>query len=88
MDTQKVVLVVDLGEETRWGDYRLRAISQGVRASLSVPIPGTTDATGALNLYSRTPGRSAPSTSNGRNASPTKPPGRCNWPPGSPNKPP
>src|SRR6195952_858732 len=56
MDTQKVVLVLDLGEENRWGDYRLHAISHGVRSSLSVPIPGNTDAAGALNLYSTTPG--------------------------------
>jgi GAF domain-containing protein len=57
MDTQQVVLVTDLGTEDRWGDYRLHAISQGVRSSLSVPIPGTvTGAAGALNLYSRFPG--------------------------------
>lgn len=56
MDTQRVVLVIDLGTEDRWGDYRLHAISQGVRSSLSVPIPGSNGAAGALNLYSRNPG--------------------------------
>jgi len=60
MDTQEVVLVVDLGIETRWGDYPSHAIGQGVRSSLSVPIPGTTVALGALNLYSRAPGAFGP----------------------------
>jgi GAF domain-containing protein len=52
MDTQVVILVVDLAAETRWGAYRGHAIDQGVRSSLSVPISGGDDAAGALNLYS------------------------------------
>lgn len=57
MATATVIVVVDLLEDDRWGDYRLHAVQQGVRSSLSLPIRGRQDvASGALNLYFTTPG--------------------------------
>jgi GAF domain-containing protein len=56
METGVVIVVVDLADEDRWGEYRLHAIAQGVRASLSLPITASSVIAGALNLYSATPG--------------------------------
>lgn len=56
MDTATVILVSDLATEERWGDYRLHALAQGVRASLSLPIVTQNGSAGALNLYATAPG--------------------------------
>ncbi len=56
METGTVVTVPDMLEEDRWGDYRVHAIRHGVRSSLSLPIAGRGQASGALNLYFTTPG--------------------------------
>lgn len=56
IDAAAVVLVVDLADEERWSGYRLQALAQGVRSSLSIPIVLRGEATGALNLYSVTAG--------------------------------
>ncbi|MEI4279512.1 GAF and ANTAR domain-containing protein [Klenkia terrae] len=50
-----VVAVPDMVAERRWGGYPARAVAAGVRATLSLPLPGG-ETPGALNLYARTPG--------------------------------
>ena len=61
MESGEVIVVVDLLDDRRWGDYRRHAIEQGVRSSLSLPIRGRSEiASGALNLYFRTPGAFSP----------------------------
>jgi GAF domain len=40
---------------TAGGEYRLHALAEGVRASLSLPITARGAGAGALNLYATTP---------------------------------
>jgi GAF domain-containing protein len=50
-----VVDAPDLAAETRWPEFRRRALEQGVYCSLSVPLTGGASTLGALNLYGRRP---------------------------------
>ena len=45
----------DLESETRWPSYVPRALDQGVRSILSLPMAAEGSIIGALNLYSREP---------------------------------
>jgi len=52
LETGDLVVVTDLQHDDRWDGYRVHALEQGVRSSLSVPIKRRDTATrGALNLY-------------------------------------
>ena len=53
MRAGKSVLIDDLAADERFSEYRPRALSLGVRSSLSLPLNGGNHAVGALNLYSR-----------------------------------
>jgi GAF domain-containing protein len=57
MHTGQEVSVPDLVSESRWADYRLRAIAAGIASSISFPLilPDNSDSVGALNLYSGRP---------------------------------
>ncbi len=48
------VFVPDLAADERWGDYRIHALTYGVRSSLSLPLVVDGSVLGALNLYSTT----------------------------------
>ena len=48
------VNVDDIGNVTRWGDYRDQALSQGVRSALAVPLFVDDVSVGALNLFAPT----------------------------------
>jgi hypothetical protein len=50
-----VIQVDDLRHEVRWDSYRPRAMTHGVRSSLSLPLTVEGEVLGALNLYSATP---------------------------------
>lgn len=43
--------VPDLTAETRWPEFRRRALEQGVHSCLAVPLTDGTEILGALNLY-------------------------------------
>ncbi|MFE9644179.1 GAF and ANTAR domain-containing protein [Streptomyces sp. NPDC006365] len=49
------LLINDMIEETRWGDYPAYADACGIRSSLSLPIAAHTYSAGALNLYAAPP---------------------------------
>jgi GAF domain-containing protein len=49
------VMIVDLGSETRFGEYSTLALGYGVRSSLSLPLVVDGKVRGALNLYSLNP---------------------------------
>lgn len=51
--TGEVVVVDDLSQEERFGDYRPHALALGVRSAMSLPLSGGTGAVGAINLYSQ-----------------------------------
>lgn len=51
LTTGAVQDVPDLTTETRWADYRPRAMRVGVRSSLSIPLEADGRTIGALNLY-------------------------------------
>lgn len=51
----QVFLVEDMRSEQRWPDYARHAAGQGVRSSLSVPLPFQSVTIGALNNYAATP---------------------------------
>jgi GAF domain-containing protein len=54
MNTSTEVLVEDMATEQRWGDYRMHALTYGVRSSVSMPLRLDNEAAlGALNLYSQ-----------------------------------
>lgn len=48
----EIIHVPDLGQEARFGDYRMHALAKGVRSSLSVPLRNGSTNIGALNIYS------------------------------------
>jgi GAF domain-containing protein len=50
-----VLRVDDMRTETRWPDYTSRVAEQGVRSSLSIPLPYQGTSIGALNNYSTRP---------------------------------
>jgi GAF domain-containing protein len=50
-----VIYVQDMRGESRWPNYVERAVTVGVRCSLSLPLQVGEQAIGALNLYSRQP---------------------------------
>jgi len=52
----QVFLVQDMRSEQRWPDYARHAAAQGVRSSLSVPLPFQGVTIGALNNYASAPG--------------------------------
>ena len=52
----QVFLVEDMRQEERWPDYAKHVAAQGVRSSLSVPLPFQGVTIGALNNYAGTPG--------------------------------
>lgn len=52
----QVFLVQDMRNEQRWPDYARHVADQGVRSSLSVPLPFQGVTIGALNNYAFTPG--------------------------------
>jgi GAF domain-containing protein len=49
--TGDVVHVADLASDERWNDYRIHALTQGVRSSLSTPLFVDEKPVGALNIY-------------------------------------
>ena len=51
----EVVDAPDLAQEDRWADYPTIAMSQGILAVLSVPMPVGGKPIGVLNLYARAP---------------------------------
>lgn len=53
--TGQLISVPDTRSEPRWPRYTASALEQGVRASLSVPLPGHRSITGALNFYAAQP---------------------------------
>ncbi len=53
MRTCEIILVDDLVEEERWGQYRTSVLAHGVRSSLSLPL--SDGIAGALNLYASRP---------------------------------
>ena len=55
METGRIVLVHDLTQDRRWGNYRLHALAHGARASLSMPIASGDGAIGELNFYATAP---------------------------------
>lgn len=57
----QVFLVEDMRNELRWPDYAKHVAAQGVRSSLSVPLPFQGITIGALNNYSAVPGAFAES---------------------------
>lgn len=50
-----VLRVDDMRTETRWPTYIPRVVAQGVRSSLSIPLPFQDTSIGALNNYSSLP---------------------------------
>jgi len=48
-----MIYVEDMQHEIRWPDYLRRAVTVGVRSSLSLPLQVGSEVIGALNLYSR-----------------------------------
>ena len=54
MRTGEVVHIPDLAADDRWTDYKLNALAQGVRSSLSTPLFVDDQPVGALNLYTDT----------------------------------
>ena len=52
----QVFIVEDMRHEERWPDYARHVADQGVRSSLSVPLPFQGVTVGALNNYATTPG--------------------------------
>jgi len=56
LDTGAVRDVPDLATETRWPEYRNRAMELGVRSSLSIPLTSGQHILGGLNLYGSRPG--------------------------------
>jgi len=53
--TGTTLLIADMREETRWPDYAAKVQEEGVRSSLSVPLPYQGTSIGALNNYSTEP---------------------------------
>lgn len=53
--TGQEILVEDMLEESRWGEYPAFAAACGIRSSLSLPIADGTETVGALNLYAGPP---------------------------------
>jgi GAF domain-containing protein len=51
----RMVTVMDMAEERRWGLYPQRAVEAGVRSSLSLPLTVGERGRGALNLYASHP---------------------------------
>ncbi|MDN3294006.1 GAF and ANTAR domain-containing protein [Streptomyces ficellus] len=49
------VIIADMADERRWGDYPAYALACGTRSSMSLPIAAHTHTAGALNLYFATP---------------------------------
>jgi GAF domain-containing protein len=52
----QIVAVPDMASETRWPTFADQAVQQGIRSSLSVPLPVQRNVTGALNFYADTTG--------------------------------
>ncbi len=52
LHTGQRIRIDDLATEQRWPDYGVRALAQGVRSSLSLPLIARDRSVGALNLYS------------------------------------
>jgi GAF domain-containing protein len=50
-----VLRVDDMQDETRWPDYAAKVLGEGVRSSLSVPLPYQGTSIGALNNYATRP---------------------------------
>jgi GAF domain-containing protein len=53
--TGQQIRIEDLASDPRWRDYAVRALAQGVRSSLSMPLSTPDRTVGALNLYSDQP---------------------------------
>ena len=54
MRTGEFVHMTDLATDTRWNAYRINAVAQGVRSSISVPLIVDDQPVGALNIYTET----------------------------------
>jgi GAF domain-containing protein len=54
--TRDLILADDLAAETRWPQWRPRALEAGVKAVLSVPVDIDEQAIGALTVYCAEPG--------------------------------
>lgn len=55
MRSHATVIIDDLEEETRWPQYRERALALGVRSMLGIRLFQAQDTMGALDFYSATP---------------------------------
>jgi len=53
--TGQVVVVDDLANDDRWGEYQIPALGHGIRSSLSLPLRTDSAVIGALNIYATTP---------------------------------
>ncbi|MFI7607713.1 GAF and ANTAR domain-containing protein [Micromonospora sp. NPDC049366] len=54
---REMVLSENLGRETRWPDWRLRAVDLGVHGVISAPLDVDDHVLGAINLYADAPDR-------------------------------
>ncbi|AQZ70357.1 hypothetical protein BKM31_12885 [[Actinomadura] parvosata subsp. kistnae] len=59
IDTGQIVIVEDLGTETRWGTYATLLLSHGLRSIYSSPLHAGEPVIGALNMYATTPAATA-----------------------------
>ncbi|WP_194819636.1 GAF and ANTAR domain-containing protein [Nocardia sp. XZ_19_385] len=55
MNSAEPVLVPDVAQERRWGDYPARVMAHGIRSIYSQPLLANGTPIGALNLYATTP---------------------------------
>jgi GAF domain-containing protein len=55
VETGDVVVIDDLADDDRWGDYQMPALAHGVRSSLSLPLRCDDQVIGALNIYATRP---------------------------------
>jgi GAF domain-containing protein len=83
--TGNVYRVRDLAEEGRWPFYAPRAVAQGARSSLSLPMAAEGKLIGALNLYSKQPDAfDAEASRSARSSRPTPGSRRRSPPPSTP----
>jgi len=50
------VIVTDLEQESRFGEYPGKAVALGLRSMVAMPLSGSGDAVGAFNVYAAEPG--------------------------------
>ena len=60
IDNNEVFAIEDLSQEDRWPEFREKALEEGLKSSLSVPLAIGEQAMGALNIYAFTDRAFAP----------------------------